>query len=47
MAVSLSAEEAQMFLSLIAKERIQRERDGATQNEKGFSGVTAVEAAQL
>ncbi len=37
MAVSLSVEEVQTFLSLIAEERIQRELDG----------VTAVEAAQL
>ncbi len=32
MAVSLSVEEVQTFLSLIAEERIQRERDGATRN---------------
>ncbi len=36
MAVSLSVEEVQMFLSLIAEERIQRELDGATRNEKVF-----------
>ncbi len=34
MAVSLSVEEVQMFLSLIAEERIQRERDGATGMKK-------------
>ncbi len=33
-AVSLSVEEVQTFLSLIAKERIQRELDGVTRNEK-------------
>ncbi len=33
-AVSLSVEEVDTFLSLIAKERIQRELDGATRNEK-------------
>ncbi len=32
MAVSLSVEEVQTVLSLIAEERIQRERDGATRN---------------
>ncbi len=47
MAVSWSVGEVQTFLSLIAEEQIQRELDGATRNEKGFSGVTAVEAAQL
>ncbi len=36
MAVSLSVEEVQTFLSLIAKERIQRELDGATRNENVF-----------
>ncbi len=36
MAVSLSVEEVQTFLSLIAEERIQRELDGATQNEKAL-----------
>ncbi len=36
MAVSWSVEEVQTFLSLIAEERIQRELDGATQNEKVF-----------
>ncbi len=46
MAVSLPVEEVQTVLSLIAEERIQRERDGATRNES-FSGVTAVEAVQL
>ncbi len=35
-AVSLSVEEVQMFLSLIAKERIQLELDGATWNEKAL-----------
>ncbi len=34
MSVSLSVEEVQMFLSLIAEERIQRELDGATRKEK-------------
>ncbi len=47
MAVSLSVEEVETFLSLIAEERIQRERDGEMQELKSFSGVTAVEAAQL
>ncbi len=44
MAVSLSVEEVQTVLSLIPEERIQRELNGATRNEKSFSGV---EAAQL
>ncbi len=44
MSVCLSVEEVQTILSLIAKERIQQERDGEL---KSFSGVTAVEAAQL
>ncbi len=35
-AVSLSVEEVQTFLSLIAEERIQRELDGATRNEKAL-----------
>ncbi len=35
-AVSLSVEEVQMFLSLIAEERIQREINGATPNEKAL-----------
>ncbi len=34
LSVSLSVEEVQMFLSLIAEERIQRELDGVTWNEK-------------
>ncbi len=34
MSVSLSVEEVQTFLLLIAEERIQRELDGATRNEK-------------
>ncbi len=36
MAVSLSFEEVQAFLSLIDEERIQRERDGAEQNLNVF-----------
>ncbi len=36
MSVSLSVEEVQTFLSLIAEERIQRELDGATRNEKAL-----------
>ncbi len=36
MSVSLSVEEVQTFLSLIAEERIQRELDGATRNEKSL-----------
>ncbi len=36
MAVSLSVEEVQMFLSLIARERIQQELDGVTLNERVF-----------
>ncbi len=32
MAVSLSVEEVQMFLSFIAEELIQRDLDGATRN---------------
>ncbi len=39
MAVSWSVEEVQMFLSLIAEERIQQELDGATRNEKVFQEV--------
>ncbi len=35
-AVSLSVKEVQMFLSSIAEERIQRELDGATWNEKAL-----------
>ncbi len=35
-AVSLSVEEVQMFLSLIAEERIQWELDGVTPNEKAL-----------
>ncbi len=35
-AVSLSVEEVQTFLSLIAEERIQRELDGATPKEKAL-----------
>ncbi len=35
-AVSLSVEEVQMFLSLIAEERIQRELDGTTPKEKAL-----------
>ncbi len=35
-AVSLSVEEVQTFLSLIAEERIQRELDEATPNEKAL-----------
>jgi len=35
-AVLLSVEEVQTFLSLIAEERIQRELDGATRNEKAL-----------
>ncbi len=34
MSVSLSVDEVQTFLSLIAEERIQRELDGATPKEK-------------
>ncbi len=34
--VSLSVEEVQTFLSLIAEEQIQRELDGATPNEKAL-----------
>ncbi len=34
--VSLSVEEVQTVLSLIAEERIQRERDGATRNLNVF-----------
>ncbi len=36
LSVSLSVEEVQTFLSLIAKERIQRELDGATPKEKAL-----------
>ncbi len=36
MAVSLSVEEVQTVLSLIAEERIQRELNGATRNSKKF-----------
>ncbi len=36
MSASLSVEEVQTFLSLIAEERIQREFDGATANEKAL-----------
>ncbi len=36
MAVSLSVEEVQTFLSLIAEEQIQRELNGATENENVF-----------
>ncbi len=36
MAVSLSVEEVQTFLSLIVEEQIQRERDGVTRNKKFF-----------
>ncbi len=36
MSVSLSVEEVQTFLSLIAEERIQRELDGAMPNEKAL-----------
>ncbi len=36
MSVSLSVEEVQTFLSLIDEERIQRELDGATRNEKAL-----------
>ncbi len=36
-AVSLSVEEVQTVLSLIAEERIQQELDGATRNEKALS----------
>ncbi len=36
MAVSLSVEEVQVFLSLIDEERIQRERDGAERNLNVF-----------
>ncbi len=36
MSVSLSVEEVQTFLSLIAEERIQRELDGATPKEKAL-----------
>ncbi len=36
MAVAGSVEEVQTFLSLIAEERIQREFDGATRNEKAL-----------
>ncbi|KAG2470160.1 ZKSC2 protein, partial [Polypterus senegalus] len=39
MAVSWSIEEVQTFLSLVAEERIQRELDGATRNEKVFQEV--------
>ncbi len=35
-AVSLSVEEVQTFLSLIAEERIQRELDGTTPKEKAL-----------
>ncbi|KAF4106759.1 uncharacterized protein LOC131550929 [Onychostoma macrolepis] len=45
MAVSWSAEEVQTFLSLIAEERIQRELDGATRNEKVFQEVAKLLAA--
>ncbi len=48
MSVSLSVEEVQTFLSFIAEERIQRELALWSDAElKRFSGVTAVEAAQL
>ncbi len=36
MAVSLSVEEVQTVLLLIAEERIQRKCDGVTQNEEVF-----------
>ncbi len=36
MSVSLSVEEEQMLLSLIAEERIQRELDGAMPKEKAL-----------
>ncbi len=36
MSVSLSVEEVQTFLSLIDEERIQREINGATRNEKAL-----------
>ncbi len=36
MAVSLSVEEVQMVLSLIAMERIQQERDGVTRMKRFF-----------
>ncbi len=36
MSVSLSDEEVQTFLSLIAEEQIQRELDGAMRNEKAL-----------
>ncbi len=38
-AVSLSVEEVHTFLSLIAEERIQRELDGATWNEKALCNL--------
>ncbi len=37
--MSLSVEEVQTFLSLIAEERIQRELDGAMQNKKALRNV--------
>ncbi len=42
MSVSLSVEEEQTVLSLIAEERIQRERDGATRNSNVFQESQAV-----
>ncbi len=36
MAAAWSVEEVQTFLSLIAEERIQRELDGVTRNEKAL-----------
>ncbi len=36
LSISLSVEEVQTFLSLIAEERIQRELDGATPKEKAL-----------
>jgi hypothetical protein len=45
MAESWSVDEVQTFLSLVAEERIQREIDGATRNEKVFQEVAQLLAA--
>uniref|UniRef100_A0A8C2H5W4 Myb/SANT-like DNA-binding domain-containing protein n=1 Tax=Cyprinus carpio TaxID=7962 RepID=A0A8C2H5W4_CYPCA len=45
MAESWSVDEVQTFLSLVAEERIQRELDGATRNEKVFQEVAQLLAA--
>lgn len=45
MAESWSVDEVQTFLLLVAEERIQRELDGATRNEKIFQEVAQLLAA--